>query len=64
MSEWRPVLRFDGRGYWDGFDDSKRYQFKRVGYDGISHFVLAEMGPLFNVAGLFWRDPLAALRKE
>lgn len=61
MSEWRPVLWPDGRLN-PALQRTGLYQFKRSGETSIFTFRLSETSPLFNLAALYWRDPIASLR--
>lgn len=60
--EWQRVLNPLNGGYAAGFLPDKLYQFRR-GVDGdVATYKLTDQHPLFNVAGLYWRDPLEKLR--
>lgn len=54
--EWRPVISLGGIGYARGFDPTKEYEFQRAGSDEVRVYRMADQHPMFNVAGLFWRE--------
>jgi hypothetical protein len=54
---YKPVLDASHGGYWPGFDRDKELVFDREEWAGPECFKLADQGPYFNVAGLYWRDP-------
>ena len=44
--------------YAKGFDRNRKYEFKRLPEDkSMGAFKLADAGPHFNVAGLWFREP-------
>ena len=53
---WQPVASFWGRGFVEGFDKNKIYEFHRKEWEFPKSFRLADAGDLFNIAGLYWRE--------
>lgn len=56
-SEWKPALDPYGRGFLEGFDSERAYDFRRYPDTETKRYRLADMSPFFNIAGLYWRDP-------
>ena len=60
--EWKLVLDpFTGR-YHKDLRTERVLQFKRDGWEKPQSFRLVDAHPMFNIAWLYWRDPLAAMR--
>lgn len=60
---WKPVVMLGIPGYCPGFNPSETYEFRHKEWDEVKTFRMADMHPLFNVAGLEWRpkrEPKAA----
>ena len=52
---WLPVIDQYRGGYSEGFDPKREYDFKRVGFEHIDRYRLADQSGWFNVAGLMFR---------
>ena len=53
---WHLVITANGQ-YWPEFDRDRVLEFCRVGSPEVDRYRLADVHPLFNVAGLLWRNP-------
>lgn len=55
---FQPVLSGVSGQYTKGFDKAKKYHFWRAGWQAPKSFRMEDMDPLFNVAGLYFKEGL------
>ena len=56
---WLPVINPRRGGYNEDFDPKREYDFKRIGFEQVDRYRLADQSGWFNIVGLMFRAPPA-----